>query len=218
MSYLSDYNGPDRSRKEKEAFDVLVTDLMSHNLTGPTKSKELTAQDMESHMVTNFMPTMFYIFMYVRQQPEKMKKTEFYDVCPMILCTSVDTKTVTGINFNIIPNNIRAVFLDIVTGDYQQFYNEMRITSPDRMVVNNKLGSILTSEKGLSYIIAYINAKTGVDLSSAIRKYDRSCIIKTRMIEYDQWHYIPFLSFKDSVRGASLAALQAELIDKNVDK
>jgi hypothetical protein len=38
------------------------------------------------------------------------------------------------------------------------------------------------------------------------------------MIEYDQWHYIPFLSFKDSVRGASLAALQAELIDKNVDK
>jgi hypothetical protein len=218
MSYLSDYNSGDRSKKEKDAFDVLVTDLMSSNLTGQTKSKELTAQDMESHMATNFMPTMFYIFMYVRQQPEKMKNAEFYDVCPMILCTSVDAKTVTGINFNIIPNNIRAVFLDIVTGDYQQFYNEMRITSPDRMVVNNKLGSILTSEKGLSYIIAYINAKTGVDLSSAIRKYDRSCIIKTRMIEYDQWHYIPFLSFKDSVRGVSLAALQAELIDKNVDK
>ena len=56
MSYLSDYNSGDRSNKEKDAFDVLVTDLMSSNLTGPTKSKELTAQNMESHMATNFMP------------------------------------------------------------------------------------------------------------------------------------------------------------------
>ena len=215
MTFLEQYQRGDRSYYEKEAFDVLVTDLMVKNLTGPTKSKELNALNMEQSMVSNFVPTMFYIFMYMNQSPEKLKDKEFYDLCPMILCTGVDQKYVIGINFNFIPNNIRAVILDIINGDYKDFYKTMTTTVPNGAVVNERFGSILTSENGLSNIMIYIKAKTGVDISSCIRKYDRSFIIKTRMIEYDQWHYIPFLSFKDSVRGASLAAVQAAVVEQN---
>ena len=216
MTFLEQYQKGDRSYYEKEAFDVLVTDLMSRNLTGQRKSRELTALNMEQDMVSNFVPTMFYIFMYVSNSPEKLKDTEFYDLCPMILCTGVDQKYVMGINFNFIPNNIRAVILDIITGDYKDFYETMTTTVPNGAVVNNMLGSILTSKDGLKNIMIYIKMRTGVDLSSCIRRYDRSMIVKPRMIEYDQWHYIPFLSFKDSVRGASLAAVQAAVIEKNV--
>ena len=152
--------------------------------------------------------------MYVKQEPDTFLGLPFYDACPLIFCTNVDDKSVTGINFNLIPNNIRAAFLDIITSDYESFYKEMENNVQEGMVINQNLGAILTSPNGLSTVIAYVKQKSGVDLSSCIRRYNRANIGKVRMIEYDQWHYIPFLSFKDSVRGTSLAMLQAEFIAK----
>ena len=212
--YLDLYKSSERSKLEKQAFDVLVTDLMVKNLTGAEKSQELTAQNMEQKMTSNFVPTMFYIFMYVKQDPETFMNLPFYDACPLIFCTSVDVKSVTGINFNLIPNNVRASFLDVLSNDYQEFYKNMDETSPDAMVLNQNLGTLITSEKGLSTLLQYFKAKSGFDLTSCVRKYNRSNIQKTRMIEYDQWSYIPFLTFSDSVRGTSLAILQSEFISK----
>lgn len=200
--------------KEKESFDYLITDLMVKDLYGADKSHTISAQNMEQKMPTNFVPTMFYIFMYAT--PEQ-QNGGFYDVCPLILCLSCNRTTVTGINFNLLPNDLRARFLDILTGDFQEFYDDIEKTADDNdePKINKMFGNGVVSQKGVKALLQYMTAKTNINMSSCVRQYDRRFIFKTRMLEYDDWEYITFLSFKDAVRGASLAKLQADLIIKN---
>lgn len=214
--YYDLYNKGERSKLENEAFTLLVTDLITKNATGDSKQRSIVSHNMEQFAQTNFLPTMFYIFMYARPAKEKIGSIEFYDACPLLLCTSVDEKTVTGINFNYIPNDIRARFLDVLTGCYKDFYENVENNDSDGLELNNSLGKTITYEGGINGLFAYMKEKAKIDLSLCLRKYDRRFIIKTRMLEYDQWMYIPFLTFKDSVRGASLAKVQADAITRSI--
>ena len=68
------------------------------------------------------------------------------------------------------------------------------------------------SNNGISSFLKFIKSKTGVDISKCVRTYDRKNIVNVRLIEYDEWFYIPHLSFKGSIRGASLASIQRDVI------
>lgn len=212
--YMDLYKKSERSKAEKDAFDVLVGDLLSKNKFGAEKSRELSAMNMEQSAPTNFVPSMFYIFMYVNPTPEKESGGQFYDVCPMILCTGVDQKSVKGINFNFLPNDVRAAVLDILTDGYKSFYDDANGAGGNELKVNKGLGMSLT--RGLDGVLAFIKSKTNMDISRCVRTYSRKFMLKTRMIEYDQWKYIPFLVFKDAVRGVNLAKLQADLVSDQV--
>lgn len=200
------------SKYEKLSFEYLVNDLLRDNLSGNDKEREVTGLNMEQDSPTNFVPSMFYIFAYFNGEKNIMGDESFYDMVPMILCTSVDQKTITGINFNFVPNDVRAAFMDIITDSYSQFYDHDMFD--DGFRVNEKFGGKLIDQKNLTVILTLLKEKLGVDLNKCIRTYNRKRILKSRMIEMDMWKYIPFLSFKDAVRGINLAKVQLSLIQQ----
>ena len=211
--YLETYMKSNKGQMEKEAFDFLVTDLLAKNLRGNDKQRTLTAHNMEDMLKNQFVPSMFYLIMYAKSdKPETIGHNDFYDVCPLIFCTGVNDKFITGINFNFIPNDIRARVMDLITESQQKFYDEMETTNIKDVRANTPLGSLLISENGVSSFLSFIKTKTGVDLSKCTRTYNRSIIVNVRLIEYDEWEYIPYLSFKESVRGANLANIQRDVI------
>lgn len=210
MTFLENYEKNRGGKYEKLAFNYLVNDLLKDNLTGDNKQREITGLNMEQDSPTNFVPSMFYIFAYFNGEKNVSGKDSFYDMVPMILCTDADTKTITGINFNFVPNDVRAAFLDIITDSYSQFYNHDMFD--DGFRVNEKLGGKLIDQKNLSVVLSLLKEKLGVDLNQCIRTYNRKRVLKSRMIEMDMWQYIPFLSFKDAVRGINLAKVQLSLI------
>ena len=211
--YLETYIKSNKVQMEKEAFDFLVTDLLAKNLRGNDKQRTLTAHNMEDMLKNQFVPSMFYLIMYAKiDKPETIGNNDFYDVCPLIFGTGVNDKFITGINFNFIPNDIRARVMDLITESQQKFYDEMETTNIKDVRVNTPLGSLLISKDGVSSFLSFIKAKTGVDLSKCTRTYNRSNIVNVRLIEYDEWGYIPYLSFKESVRGANLANIQRDVI------
>jgi hypothetical protein len=211
--YLETYMKSNKGQMEKEAFDFLVTDLLAKNLRGNDKQRTLTAHNMEDMLKNQFVPSMFYLIMYAKSdKPETIGHNDFYDVCSLIFCTGVNDKFITGINFNFIPNDIRARVMDLITERQQKFYDEMETTNSKDVRANTPLGSLLISENGVSAFLSFMKAKTGVDLSKCVRTYNRSNIVNVRLIEYDEWGYIPYLSFKDSVRGANLANIQRDVI------
>jgi hypothetical protein len=213
MGYLDDYIKADRSLKEKESFDFLITDLLSRNLRGVDKQRTLTAHNMEEFTKNKFIPSMFYIIMYAKaDQPEILGDNEFYDVAPLIFCTNVNDKSITGINFNFIPSNYRALILDTISESSKNFYDNVNNSNINSLQANINLGSALLSEQGLKGFLLYIQAKTKIDLSPCIRSYKISNIVNSRLIEYDEWGYIPYLNFKDSVRGASIASIQKDVM------
>ena len=200
------------SKYEKLSFEYLVNDLLRDNLSGNDKQREVTGLNMEQDSPTNFVPSMFYIFAYFNGEKNIMGDESFYDMVPLILCTSVDQKTITGINFNFVPNDVRAAFMDIITDSYSQFYDHDMFD--DGFRVNEKFGGKLIDQKNLTVILTLLKEKLGVDLNKCIRTYNRKRILKSRMIEMDMWKYIPFLSFKDAVRGINLAKVQLSLIQQ----
>lgn len=206
------YNKVNKKRYEEDAFNTLIKNLLSNDISGKDKMQTIVSHDMEKNSPTDFIPSMFYIFMYAKNEKENVGNMQFYDMCPLILCTGSDVLTVTGINFNFIPNDVRAAVLDILTGDFQNFYDDVEYNGKDDLIVNETLGSMLITEKGVSGVIQYIQAKTNIDIKSCIRTYNKHNILKSRLIEYDQWIHIPFLSFRDAVRGINLAKLQMNMV------
>lgn len=211
--YLETYMKSNKDQMEKEAFDFLITDLLSRDLRGTDKQRTLTAHNMEDMLKDQLVPSMFYLLMYAKSdKPEVIGKNEFYDVCPLIMCLNVNDKFVTGLNFNFLPNDVRARILDLIVESNQKFYQEIETSNINSIKVNDTLGSILISDKGVSSFLLFVKSKTGLDVSKCVRTYDRKNIMNVRLIEYDEWHYIPYLSFKDSIRGSSLANVQRDVI------
>ena len=209
MKYLEFYKKNNNGKYEKMAFQYLVTDLLKDNLTGDDKKREITGLDIESRLYSNFVPSEFYIFLYFNGETNTVDGEKFYDNAPVILCTGADQSSVTGINFNYVPNDVRAAFLDIISGSYESFYENL---SDDGLMVNGELGAKLANKDNLSSVLSLLKEKLGVDLRQCIRTYNRKKILKSRMIEKDMWQYIPFLSFRDAVRGVNLAKVQLSLL------
>lgn len=196
--------------KDKEAFNLIIKDLLQNDAKGTSKQRSLTGYDMESGAMTTFVPSMFYVFMY--NNPEK-DDPSFYDRVPMILCTGFGGGVVSGINFNYLPNDVRALILDTIIESYPNFYNESNLSGGD-FKLNTKFAAGLLGG-GVSAMVKALSVKAKTDISSAIRTYKLKNVIKTRMLEYDMWNYIPFLSFKDAVRGVNLAKAQIDTVTGN---
>lgn len=197
---------------ESLAFDYLVGDLLIKELRGTDKAREITALDMESKSPINIVPTMIYTFLYITgDKQEIIGNKSFKDNVPVIFVFSSNTSTVTGLNFNLIPNDARASILDLIV----KLTKTPLYTSTDKFEANVTLMKLFSLEKGVKAFLQAVSTETGLDVSSAVRTYSISCIKKFRMIEYDMWKYIPFLCFKDAIRGAGLAELQMDMVKSN---
>ena len=201
------YKSADKTKCERVAYDYFVTSLLDKNLSGTSDS--VSPMDMESKSPSDFVPSMMYTMMYVNPTKSSIGRNNFYDVAPLILCTSCDGKNVTGINFNFIPSPVRAIFLDFIMSVGEDYYED---ESDNEFRINDKLAFALSSPATLNKIVSLFKEKFGFDLSPCIRTYDRNFILKSRMIEIDMWKYVPFLVFKDAVRGINLADIQQSVL------
>ena len=200
-----------------QATQSLVQMLLVDNIRGQDKLQEITAMDMESTFNKTVYPSMMYTFLYDSPDVEQINNRTFKDHIPVILCMSFDGNYITGLNFNLIPNDIRADILDIIYNAFTSFYKDKlsNAVTSGTAVLNEQFASILINERSRTDFLHILNAKLGMDVSNAYRTYSIKYIKNIRLIEYDNWKYIPFLSFTDSVRGAGLASLQKEMVDKH---
>lgn len=209
------YRSVSKADYERSAFNYLVKDKLDAIFSYSNKSKQLTAMEMESSLKTAFIPSMIYTFSYETNMQDKIGKYSFYDIVPVILCTSNDGQLVTGLNFNFLPTDIRALVLDIIYNAFKTFYDKDVDKAVERgeAAINESFAQFLIPDKGISFL-NLLNNKLGIKITDAYRTYRREDIKNIRLVEFDEWKYIPFLVFKDAVRGASLAKVQKDIIDE----
>ena len=193
------------------AFDYLVGDLLIKEKRGAEKAKELTALDMESKAPMDFVPAMIYTFLYISDTKEMAGKAQFRDMVPVILCFTSTSSSVTGLNFNMIPNDVRASILDLIV----KLTKEPMFDDSGKFKANETIAKLFVTPNGVKAFLAAVENETGLNVSSAVRTYKIDCVKKLRMVEYDMWKYVPALSFKDAIRGAGLADIQASMIKQN---
>ena len=213
MGFYDDYkNNADKRTLEKLAFEYLVTDTLDKNLKGPSKSKQVTGLDMESY-VKRIYPSLVYTFKYNSEHIDKEGKYEFRDYVPVIFCTNIDDDFIYGINFNLLPNDVRGRLLDVIAKSNPEFYS-YGIYNEGLQLSNTLMQHLMTPELRQKLFQLFDNM-CGVSVSKAYRKYNRKFIENPRLIEYDVWSYIPYLVFTDSIRGANLAVVQKSIITKD---
>lgn len=198
----------------KQAYEYLVTNTLDKDLKSPDKLVEITAMDFESTYNKDMLPSMIYTFKYKADNNNTIGKVKFSDVIPLILCFTNENGYVTGINFNYIPNSTRADLLDIIYTAYKDFYEDKLSDALKKgtPIINKELASFLIKEETRNKFLDLLSKKLSFDVSKTYRKYDKSKIKHARLIEFDMWKYIPFLTFKDAIRGASLSDLQKQII------
>jgi len=217
-NFVEFYKTCDKAQLEKEALEYLVTDTLQKRLTGPNKSKQFTAMNMEQYAPATFVPSMFYTFMYNSPVDEVVNKFQFKDRVPLILCATYENGYLTGINFNLIPCDARSLVIDSIISSNPGFYeNDIIDAIPKhKFAVNTFLANTLINPAARNDFFYYLDAVTGLKISNCYRVYKEEFILNPRLIEYDTWKYIPFLTFKDAVRGVQLGKLQTELVNNSI--
>lgn len=217
-NFVEFYKAANRRQLETEAMEYLVTDTLQKRLTGPHKSKQFTAMDMESYAPADFVPSMFYTFMYNSPIDENVHNVQFKDRVPLIFCMSYENGYVTGLNFNLIPCDARAAILDKLILTNPGFYEKDIIDaiSNHKFAINMTLANTVINPKQREALLFILDNYTGLKISNCYRTYREEFILNPRLVEYDMWKYIPFLTFKDAVRGLPLAELQAKLVNDSI--
>lgn len=195
------------------AKQVLIGDTLSKPLLGLAKLQDLESSDMESKISEPFMPSLFYTFKYVAET-DVIAGMSAVDYIPIMLCFKKSGKYVEGVNFNLLPNDMRAVILDAIDKSFDNYYTGKGLDAAQNgeIAINETFGSILVSDSGKIQFLKYVENKCGVPITKAYRRYNLSHISSMRMIEYGNYKYIPLLYFDDAVRGASLSKLQDAVI------
>lgn len=196
------------------AFDYLVTNTLGKPKFGQDKLVELPGMDFESTFNKHMLPSMIYTFKYETKSKDTIGKVNFIDYVPVILCVTNEDKYITGINFNFLPNDVRAEFLDIIYNAYQEFYVNKLSSAVEKgiAILNEEFANFLIKEDTRQSFFKLMESKLKYPISSAYRKYNKTKIKNQRLIEFDMWKYIPCLVFVDAVRGAGLVEIQQEII------
>ena len=78
------------------------------------------------------------------------------------------------------------------------------------------LANSVINPKYREALLFIFDTYTGLKISNCYRTYKEEFILNPRLIEYDMWKYIPFLTFNDAVRGIPLALLQQDLVNDSI--
>ena len=168
---------------------------------------------MESYLKKDVYPSMIYTFKYNSEHVDKEGKYEFRDYVPVIFCTNVDNEYVYGINFNLLPNDVRGRLLDVIAKSNPDFYSYGIYN--EGLQLSNSLMQNLMDETRRKDLLKVFDGLCGVPVSKAYRRYKKVAIENIRLVEYDVWQYVPYLVFTDAIRGANLAVVQESIIRKD---
>ena len=191
---------------EKVAYERLIENYLQLELKGDKKLIEIDSTDQES-LISRFnhgMPVPGLIYIFINLDTKNLaelenfktgKQVTFHDFTPLVFCTSFNpmTKLMKGINLNILPPSERLKFLQAYYEYYKVFFQKI-----DEKIENGKLAINYT------YIMATIlgknpqlfeifNKKYNTLFEFGYRSYYLKSVRKFRMIEYEEWKYIPFL-------------------------
>lgn len=198
------------------AKKVLIEDTLSKPLIGSEKLFDLESSDMESKVTEPFVSSLFYTFKYAAET-DIIAGMSAVDYIPIVLCFKKSSKYMEGINFNLLPNDMRAVMLDAINSAFDDYYTSRGLDSAQagELSINETFASILVSDSGKMQFMKYFENKCGVPVTKAYRKYNLSHISSMRLIEYGNYKYIPLLYFDDAIRGNSLSKIQDAVISRD---
>lgn len=226
MSHILDFYNENSGNANvvKNANQYLINDLLSLNLTGEDKIKELDGMDMETKFAGEILPGSIYTFAYKSSKKiEDDADINFGDNFPILFCTGfsysfnndIPQRRINGINLNLLTSKQCLILLEFIVKAYQKFYEEdvFRAVEINSTEINlDLITKLLTDPK----FIDMLCKKMSIDLSKCFRSYNITNCKNIRLIEYNLWKFIPFCSNVRIVQ--NLSQKQIERLYSQINK
>jgi len=204
------------------AYTRLFENYLKLDLKGSKKLIDITSTDQESvlNKINRSIPIQGMVYTFIHLNKENLellknlktgKETEFHDFTPILFCTNFDPikKIVHGINLNMLPSSERIKFFEAYYQLYKNFLKDIeQLTEFNKIAINLEYKIAAMSGKNPK-IFEYFNKSQHALFNYAYRSYIISNIRRFRMLEYDDWGYIPYFSPKEAFKKISI-----ELIHK----
>lgn len=205
--------------KNKESFRNKAKQKLVIDMHVDIKRGKDTMTDLECTYTEDivpgdvFKPGLFSTFVYGLKN-DSVSNVTFIDYMPIVLCCKKVGKHIYGLNFNMIPNEARAVVLDILDKSSGKFYSKVGIDNAANgvFVISDMISNVLLDDEKRSSLFRLIKTSIGFDISKAYRKYNISHISNPRYIEYYLLKYIPILDFGGSIKDADILKIQQAVI------
>ena len=202
------------------AFERLFINYLGLDLKADKKLIEIDSTDQESILNMKFrgIPSigMIYTFIYINantieslQNMANGQPVQFHDLTPLLFCTNFNAHTglIKGLNLNMLPKEERLKFLQVYWEFYQTFFEKVEEkTEYNKEALNKKYQSAAASGQNPK-LFEMFNKKQSALFNFAYRSYDLKNVRKFRMIEYEEWKYIPFFDARLSFRKTNLEAI-----------
>lgn len=211
---IEEYNFLKNVDNVKEiAYFTLFEKYLKYDLRSNEKKFEIEDTDQESIIISKNggypIPGIIYTFIYLGdnfylQNPPK-KSLEYTDLVPLVFCMSMEKRTFSGINMNLLPGNVRLSFLQSFYELFEDFLSkEVEVLAQnDKLALNKRFLSYIETGKGQN-MIKLFNIRNRANFNFGYRKYTIDKVKNLRMIEYPEWKYIPFYEPKDAFRRLNL--------------
>lgn len=199
------------------AYKRIFENYLQLNLIGPKKLIDIESTDQES-IINKFgggapFPGMVYTFLHLNEtnlgQIENMKTGKvitFHDFTPILFCTSFNPilSLIKGLNLMLLPPEERLKFFQAYWETYKEFFYRIEEKTEYNQIALNKqyyLASLIGKNPEL---FKRFNSSQDAYFEYAFRSYNLKNVLKLRMIEYEEWQYIPFIDARQAFKHTNL--------------
>ena len=197
------------------AFNTLYRKYIIEDLRGKEKVIGIDSTDQETIISKRNgglpFPGFIYTFIYKGKEIVEMIKERpqvYIDFVPLVFCMSIATKNLKGVNLNLLPPRVRLGFLESFYQLSKDFLEDVEeLTENNKLAVNEKFRNYIASGRSQK-VIELFNSQRNATFEKAYRSYNFVDIQNFRMIEYNEWQYIPFYEPRDAFRKMNYAQIQ----------
>ncbi|MEG1141332.1 MAG: hypothetical protein RSE41_02595 [Clostridia bacterium] len=170
-----------------------------------------TDQELLLKKINGGLPIAGMIYTFLYDKPINIIDKNINIKAPIIMCTKFNTNYLEGIDFNLMPENVRLLFLELYYNMYKSLFINIESNLENNInVLNLKFIESINSGK-LRNIFDYIYNSTGYNIKICYRKYNTDKIKNIHFIELNYWKYIPFYIPKDVILGIDYKTLYKKI-------
>jgi len=194
------------------AYFTLFEKYMKYKFRGDDKVIEIDDTDQESLLWSQNggfpLPGIIYTFVYKGAldsiETGKGNPKKYMDLVPLLFCMGSGRTSFKGINLNLLPPLTRLQFLQSFYETFEDFLKaEVDVLAEnDKIALNKRFISYIAGGKAQK-MIQLFSRKDNENFKFAFRQYSIVKVDQLRMIEYNEWKYIPFYEPKDAFRKLS---------------
>lgn len=195
------------------AYQRLFLNYLQLDLKGDKKLIEVDSTDRES-LIKNFnfgvpIPGLMYTFFHINEKElatiineKNNQEFKYHDFAPILFCTYSNPvqKVFGGINMNLLPSSERLKFLIAFYEKYKEFFEDVEEKTQNKKIALNQkyIALVLTGRNRL--MVEHFNRAQNALFDYGYRKYLVPNIRKFRMVEYEEWMYLPYFVPKEAFK------------------